>query len=182
VAIHSAKSNAKHNPGQPPHWARNKSTDHRNKIARHLVDAGGLDHEGNRHSVALAWRGLALLEDELIADGATPGRNAIGVPNADIPEKSPNAGELDIDWNACFPTRAQLDAAATDKSPLEPSRIGTPAELAYLASFGPNIDAHGNVRSDRHSSQNVTNVAHNAHPMHAEALRYADERSPEDRL
>jgi hypothetical protein len=102
--------------------------------------------------------------------------------NADTPTKTANADELDIDWNACFPTRAQLDAAATDKPPLELSRIGTPAELAYLASFGPNIDAHGNVRSDRHSSQNVTNVVHNAHPMHAEALRYRDEHPPEDLL
>ena len=80
VAKHSAKSNAKHNPGQPPHWARDKSTDHRNKIMRHLVDAGGVDRNGDKHSVALAWRALANLEDELIAEGATPGRNTRGAP------------------------------------------------------------------------------------------------------
>lgn len=80
VAKHSAKSNAKHNPGQPPHWARDKSTDHRNKIMRHLVDAGGVDKNGDKHSVALAWRALANLEDELIAEGATPGRNTRGAP------------------------------------------------------------------------------------------------------
>lgn len=80
IAAHSAKSNAKHNPGQPPHWARDKSTDHRNKIMRHLVDAGGVDKDGNKHSTALAWRALALLEDELIGEGAVPGRNAKGTP------------------------------------------------------------------------------------------------------
>jgi len=210
VARHSAKSNNKHNPGQSPHWARDKSTDHRNKIARHLIDAGGFDKDGNRHSVAIAWRGLALLEDELIAEGAVPGRNAVGSPSnsarqlydetsaiasaqdanlyavADIPETSPVA---DIDWNACFPTRAQLDAAATGKPPLEPSRICTPAELAYLASFGPNErvpprdDAPPMFATLRDIPDSFTDSHGNRitrrHPVQAEADRLT---SPEDRL
>lgn len=63
----------KHNKGEPMHWARGKSTDHRNKIARHLVDAGGVDEvvmedgtvERVRHSAYLAWRALANLQEEL---------------------------------------------------------------------------------------------------------------------
>ena len=158
VALHSAKSNDKHNPGQPPHWARDKSTDHRNKIARHLIDAGGFDKDGNRHSVALAWRGLALLEDELIAEGATPGRNAIG---------SPGNEELDIDWNACFPTRAQREVMA--------AHSGIPAESADLArevltaeelkGFGI-----GDV-APRPVAETATTVATSQHPMAAETLR-----------
>ncbi len=58
------------------HWAREKSADHPECIARHLVDHGTFDEDGNRHSLGLAWRALALLEEELIAEGATPGRNA----------------------------------------------------------------------------------------------------------
>jgi hypothetical protein len=80
VAALSKVANEQHNPGEPMHWARNKSTDHRNKILKHLVDAGCFDTDGQRHSAKVAWRALALLEDELIAAGAVPGRNAIGAP------------------------------------------------------------------------------------------------------
>lgn len=74
VAEHSYASNEKHNPGQAVHWARGKSSDHADCIARHLVERGGFDNEGRRHSAALAWRALALLQEELEAEGATPGR------------------------------------------------------------------------------------------------------------
>lgn len=80
VAKLSKVANEQHNPGEPMHWARNKSTDHRNKIVKHLIDAGGIDSDGQPHSAKVAWRALALLEDELIAAGAVPGRNAIGAP------------------------------------------------------------------------------------------------------
>lgn len=32
----SKVGNDQHNPGQPMHWARGKSTDHANKIIKHL--------------------------------------------------------------------------------------------------------------------------------------------------
>lgn len=80
VAALSKVANEQHNPGEPMHWARNKSTDHANKIIKHLVDAGGFDTDGQRHSAKVAWRALALLEDELIAEGAVPGRNTRGEP------------------------------------------------------------------------------------------------------
>lgn len=67
IAQHSQKGNTKHNPGQPLHWAKEKSTDHADCVARHLLDIGpkwdGIDEEtGSYHAVALAWRALALLE------------------------------------------------------------------------------------------------------------------------
>lgn len=68
----SKRGSDKHNIGQPMHWARNKSTDHRNKIMRHLVDAGRLDSEGVRHSANLAWRALALLQEELEREEGYP--------------------------------------------------------------------------------------------------------------
>jgi hypothetical protein len=64
--------NDQHNPGQPMHWARGKSTDHENKIVRHLIDAGKKDARGVRHSARLAWRALALLQEELEREEGVP--------------------------------------------------------------------------------------------------------------
>lgn len=77
ISFVSRVGNEQHNPGEPMHWAREKSTDHANKIIRHLIDAGKFDTDGTRHSAKAAWRALALLEDELIAEGRLPGKNAI---------------------------------------------------------------------------------------------------------
>lgn len=68
VANISHLGNQKHNPGQPLHWARGKSADHADCIARHLTERGGFDKEGVRHSAQLAWRALALLQMELEAE------------------------------------------------------------------------------------------------------------------
>lgn len=70
VAEHSRKGNDKHNPGQPLHWARGKSTDQADCIARHLLDIGPNWDEkdpefGSYHATALAWRALALLQTVL---------------------------------------------------------------------------------------------------------------------
>jgi hypothetical protein len=63
VAQLSKKGNDKHNPGQPLHWSRGKSTDHKDCIARHLIDAGTIDPDSEMfHDVGLAWRALANLE------------------------------------------------------------------------------------------------------------------------
>jgi len=72
VAKVSKAGNDQHNPGQPMHWARGKSTDHENKILRHLVDAGKRDGKGIRHSAYLAWRALALLQEEIERDEGVP--------------------------------------------------------------------------------------------------------------
>ena len=76
VARVSKLGNDQHNPGEPMHWARGKSTDHENKIMRHLVDAGMKDTDGTRHTAKLAWRALALLQEECERDGAPRARNA----------------------------------------------------------------------------------------------------------
>ena len=68
VAIVSKAGNDQHNPGQPLHWARGKSTDHADCIGRHLVERGTRDGLDNlRHSGKMAWRSLANLELELEA-------------------------------------------------------------------------------------------------------------------
>lgn len=77
VARVSKVGNDQHNPGQPMHWARGKSTDHANKIIRHQLEAGTIDKDGTRHSAKVAWRALAQLQEELERDeGAPLPRNA----------------------------------------------------------------------------------------------------------
>jgi len=194
VARHSAKSNDKHNPGQPPHWARDKSTDHRNKIARHLIDAGGFDKDGNRHSVAIAWRGLALLEDELIAEGAVPGRNAAGSPTSG----TKHALSKPVECGGCAPPVYALPRQAYEEAlytalTQDAKLDGIPAESAYLASFSPNgsivsaiasIDRARNILSAEGLKGFGIGDVVPRHPMHAETIRDHDERlsGPEDQL
>lgn len=71
VARVSKVGNEQHNPGQPLHWAKEKSTDEADALLRHLIDRGKMDSDGCRHSGKVAWRALALLQRELDAE-ATP--------------------------------------------------------------------------------------------------------------
>jgi len=65
VARCSKAGNDQHNPGEPLHWARDKSGDELDALTRHLLDAGTIDTDGVRHSTKVAWRALANLEKEL---------------------------------------------------------------------------------------------------------------------
>lgn len=72
VAKISKIGNDKHNPGEPLHHARGKSMDHPDCILRHLVDRGRKDADGVRHSGYLAWRALAMLQEELEREEGAP--------------------------------------------------------------------------------------------------------------
>ena len=76
VAKVSYRGNQQHNPGQPLHWAREKSTDQDDTIQRHFLERGGFDVDGQRHSAKLCWRALALLQLELEAEGAPISRGS----------------------------------------------------------------------------------------------------------
>lgn len=76
VARWSLVGNQKHNGDEPLHWAREKSTDHQNKIMRHLLDYDQEEQNGFIEAVPLAWRALALLQTELEKRGWAEGRNA----------------------------------------------------------------------------------------------------------
>lgn len=69
----SWKGNHQHNPGEPLHWARHKSTDEADTLMRHFLQRGTVDSDGIRHSVKVAWRALAMLQREL--DGIEPTTN-----------------------------------------------------------------------------------------------------------
>lgn len=77
VAELSAQGNRQHNGGDAElYWARHKSADHADALLRHLVDRGALDTDGVRHSAKVAWRALALLQEELEAAGSPVARAA----------------------------------------------------------------------------------------------------------
>ena len=67
VAYCAWVGNEQHNPGEPLHWAREKSGDQKDCIVRHLLEHGKIDSDGVRHSAKLAWRSLALLQLEIEA-------------------------------------------------------------------------------------------------------------------
>ena len=65
VAHCSWQGNEQHNPGEPLHWAREKSRDHPDCLMRHFMERGTTDDDGIGHSVKVAWRALALLQEEI---------------------------------------------------------------------------------------------------------------------
>lgn len=72
VAKVSLAGNKQHFTDEPLHWQRGLSADHADAAGRHLVERGTLDEDGARHSAKLAWRALALLQEELEAEGLAP--------------------------------------------------------------------------------------------------------------
>lgn len=73
VARVSLAGNRQHNGDGPLHWDRTKSLDHADCIARHLLDRGTRDEDGQLHSGKLAWRALALLQSELEMEAEAEG-------------------------------------------------------------------------------------------------------------
>jgi hypothetical protein len=77
LARHSKKANDKHNPGEPMHWAREKSKDHLNCAVRHLMTPDDVDPDtGEIELVGALWRCAAALqlreEKRLVAAGIRP--------------------------------------------------------------------------------------------------------------
>lgn len=79
VAQVSYLGNEQHNAGQPLHWARSKSGDEADAMARHLLQRGTIDTDGVRHSAKLAWRALANLQKEIEQAQAQPHMTATQV-------------------------------------------------------------------------------------------------------
>lgn len=68
VSMKGAKKHGTFDAEGNPTWDKSKSTDHADCIIRHLADRGEYQQDGTRHSAALAWRALALLQIELDND------------------------------------------------------------------------------------------------------------------
>ncbi len=65
IAEISRLGNEQHHPGAPLHWEFDKSSDHADCAARHLVDRGTKDTDGADHSGKAAWRAIANYQVEL---------------------------------------------------------------------------------------------------------------------
>ncbi len=65
VAALSLQGNIQHGIEGPLSWARGKSSDHADCLVRHLMQRGTFDDDGFSHTVKVAWRALALLQEEL---------------------------------------------------------------------------------------------------------------------
>ena len=90
VARVSFAGNQQHNPGQPLHWAREKSKDHEDCAARHLFEVGTLDLTDNppqRHSAKLVWRALAILQLEIETEWRLMGDGQPAKPTEKLPNK-----------------------------------------------------------------------------------------------
>lgn len=65
--------NDQHNPGQPLHWAREKSTEQMDTALRHMIDHGlgnTKDVDGTYHMAKAVWRCLAELQLTIEKDRA----------------------------------------------------------------------------------------------------------------
>lgn len=68
VAYLSKKANDQHNPGEPMHWAKEKSTEELDSLMNHLMDVaskGELSRDpsdGVYDAIKIAWRGMANLQ------------------------------------------------------------------------------------------------------------------------
>lgn len=67
VALLSKIANDQHNPGQPIHWAKEKSKDELDSLMNHLLDIaskGELSRDADDvlDAVKVAWRGMANLQ------------------------------------------------------------------------------------------------------------------------
>lgn len=63
--------NNQHNPGEPLHWAREKSTDQLNTAFRHQFDYGTgtkVDVDGCHHLAKAVWRLMAQLQLDIEAE------------------------------------------------------------------------------------------------------------------
>ena len=62
VARVSKVGNDQHNPGEPLHWDRSKSTDESDALIRHFFQRYDVDSDGTLHAAKMAWRSLSFLE------------------------------------------------------------------------------------------------------------------------
>jgi phage tail protein X len=67
VALLSKIANEQHNPGEPMHWAKEKSTEELDSLMNHLIDIAckgelSRDSDGILDAVKIAWRGMANLQ------------------------------------------------------------------------------------------------------------------------
>lgn len=68
VARVSKVGNDQHNPGEPLHWAKEKSQDEEDCAIRHFLERYDFDTDGTYHAAKACWRMLAFLQKLIEAE------------------------------------------------------------------------------------------------------------------
>lgn len=120
VAFLSKVANEQHNPGEPMHWAKEKSTEELDSLMNHLLDVAAKgpesrDADGLLDAIKIAWRALANLQrladsgvDLLTLEPAVPFKHeyfmmsdALRVPPVTPVEETPKRDPRD--WKSFKP-------------------------------------------------------------------------------
>lgn len=113
----AVKGNEQHNPGQPLHWAREKSTDQLNTAFRHMWDHGRgttKDTDGQYHLAKAIWRLSAelqlLIEAERTPQFLKQRIEQALTPPAVAPKRCKCPGNTMLSWSAdgLFCTQCRL--------------------------------------------------------------------------
>lgn len=146
VARISYAGNQKHNPGQPLHHARGKSTDHADCVLRHLVDLQGLLAQRApcglatfnvadvlAEASALAWRALALSQElhERFGAPLAPGARLPEAPLVAAVSNRPGVQEPAEEFDGS--KRVVLPASA---APVEPKPLQLEVGKRYMRRNG----------------------------------------------
>jgi hypothetical protein len=211
VAHLSMVANAQHNPGEPLHWAREKSTDHDDCLLRHFLERGTVDSDGIAHRAKVAWRALASLQLECEQRASVCQITADAQARGEYDEKAAR----DLVWSAerspprppdevyhLYPesirqrnhalppllAESRHDIAKRDYPQPNDWHVsaGIPVESDYLASFGPNVKEHRRVADADELRAAGIGTVEPRHPIMAEVDRIIGTElhppSPEDRL
>lgn len=128
VAYVSYVGNQQHNPGQPLHWARGKSTDQEDCIVRHFMERETFDDDKCRHSAKLVWRALANLQLE-IEEARAKGEPGICAEDISKPVQGPE-GSLTVNADPWAPSFiSPIRAAAFENDPRVGVTGGSISEL-----------------------------------------------------
>jgi hypothetical protein len=150
IAECSRAGNEQHSPGQPLHWAKDKSTDEPDALLRHLIGRGTLDTDGIGHSVKVAWRALALLQREIEAERIA-GKTIYDDPDAQRPGEDAKAhrDRVNSPWSS-----AVAFENGPDRTPMIPTSLGKPMTAK---SGGPSFSTAPAFASSNPTYQDLEN-------------------------
>ena len=149
--------NEQHNPGEPLHWARGKSTDQMNAAFNHVFDYGTgqrVDSDGGYHLAKAVWRLMAQLQLDVEQDQRdqtvhwTPKPGNYDKLNAAIDkERAKCASVLNAPPPAGADDLAKALHATAQAAVSDPSRRGDSLPLDYPADLVSYGDAKSRLSS-----------------------------------
>lgn len=131
IAHVSFVGNQQHNPGQPLHHARHKSTDWENAALRHFCDFQWTDTDGLLHMAKVGWR---------MMEGSQKWHEGLGAPLARAAVVIPPPPNYNPDDVAFRKAATDIGRSATVTVDLKyPDGVMYIVSNDYLTDFGPNL-------------------------------------------